>query len=986
MSKIGLYTDFHLHLWKSFGKDPKEGLPIRFVEQIDVQEQMRETFVREKCSLVIDGGDGFHIDTAIPIEVFNVKMKFKYDLHDAGIKQEIVEGNHTLSKKAKPTWINRSYYSFLDNPKDAHSPSKEFVHGGAKIKLYGYSDETPVEEIKGFDIVVVHKQPTLTNKFGYTYEGIDWRVLAKNNRLVFFGHYHMNLKLAENCWIMGPPMQLTFGDEGERGVWIVDTETWEVKFIKLKSPEFITVEDESGIKDDKNYYRVLNSKKRIKSDRVVASVIPELFEERIKSDDFIQILSEWAAINKKDKSYVDVIVPIATQKLQAAKNVFKGRIYNVNIENFFSIGSIEYRVENGFFIVTGKNSDFDSNGSGKTSLFEAIYWCFFGETTKGNLRQDEIVRDGKSDCSVSVILVDKDVQYTITRTKKSGLSIVCKNDSGVIMMSEGRTKPECQKMVIDILGFDAKVYSASCYFSQENIMMLTGLGDSDRTNMITDLLGFETYDDLYEMMKKMHDTCKINMTQFESAIASLEHDANWLSNNLVASRERASDIQKQINDKTIMLSSTNEEARVLAEQISALIRPSVDVSEIDGKIKKIDEACYSTRISLGGTRDGVTNSRNDFHKCEKEAVRLANDFNAKKKERDVLVAELQEVSSANVETETKVCSHCGSKITQENKEVFVSTIKAKVEALTKTLVQLKEDYSKTKAELEQKKNFYEQNLVWEKETQTKLDDLNERLKKANEVKNSLLVQTKEYETKRATLQQKSDSNKVLSSSISKDIERMNAELLKAEQETKTSEGKLKTYVEKIDSTKKDLEEALKNLDIYEFWREAFSSHGIRSVLLDRFCNEFNVILNQYLSLISNGIMSIVVSPTKKTGGGAERNKIGITIDNNGIERNYLALSGGEKRRVDVSLCMGLNKWVSSKYHIQDGLLGIIILDELFSFVDRLGEEAIAGLLYQEGNTRAIFVISHTPDIGSYTRNVWTVVKEKGVSSLQIEEG
>lgn len=347
MAKIGLYSDLHLHLWRSFGRDKAEGLPVRFSEQIDVLNQMYSTFVAEKCGMVIDGGDGTHIDTAVPVECVNVRAWFSRRLRKAGIKEKITEGNHTLSKKSNPSWMNRSYYYLLDDDDEGDSPSSNFSYGGIKIKLVGYSDEQPVEEIEGYDLVIVHKQPVITNRFGYTYEGVDWKVLAKNNKLVFFGHYHSKVQLSENCWIMGPPMHLTFGDEGERGIWIVDTETLSVKFIKLNYPEFITVETSDQVKNDTNYYRVLNSDKKIDSERVITSVVPEFFEERIKSDDFIQILAEWAALNKKDPSWVEIIRPVVTSKMKLHQSVYKGRIFEVYIDNFFSIGSIKYSVEKG---------------------------------------------------------------------------------------------------------------------------------------------------------------------------------------------------------------------------------------------------------------------------------------------------------------------------------------------------------------------------------------------------------------------------------------------------------------------------------------------------------------------------------------------------------------------------------------------------------------------------------------------------------------
>ena len=60
----------------------------------------------------------------------------------------------------------------------------------------------------------------------------------------------------------------------------------------------------------------------------------------------------------------------------------------INIQNFLSIGeaSIDFS-NNGYTLVKGFNNNKDdlatSNGSGKSSLFEAICWCLTGETIRG---------------------------------------------------------------------------------------------------------------------------------------------------------------------------------------------------------------------------------------------------------------------------------------------------------------------------------------------------------------------------------------------------------------------------------------------------------------------------------------------------------------------------------------------------------------------------------------------------------------------------
>ena len=70
-------------------------------------------------------------------------------------------------------------------------------------------------------------------------------------------------------------------------------------------------------------------------------------------------------------------------------------ILNLKIENFLIIGQANINLSNrGLCRIAGENSDdttSSSNGSGKSALIEAIYWCLFGETLRNIKSADGVV-------------------------------------------------------------------------------------------------------------------------------------------------------------------------------------------------------------------------------------------------------------------------------------------------------------------------------------------------------------------------------------------------------------------------------------------------------------------------------------------------------------------------------------------------------------------------------------------------------------------
>lgn len=77
------------------------------------------------------------------------------------------------------------------------------------------------------------------------------------------------------------------------------------------------------------------------------------------------------------------------------------------MKNFMSYANERFELgESGLVLLEGKNLDEgDSNGSGKSSVWDAISWCLFGQTVRG-LKNDEVVhRKFGKDCCVQVEVV-----------------------------------------------------------------------------------------------------------------------------------------------------------------------------------------------------------------------------------------------------------------------------------------------------------------------------------------------------------------------------------------------------------------------------------------------------------------------------------------------------------------------------------------------------------------------------------------------------
>ena len=98
-------------------------------------------------------------------------------------------------------------------------------------------------------------------------------------------------------------------------------------------------------------------------------------------------------------------------------------IVRLEIQNFLAIGGpTRINLANqGLVLVQGENQDdtsAESNGTGKSSIADALSWVFYGETARG-VSGDEIVNDTiKKNCRVTAIIIDGATTYEITRARK----------------------------------------------------------------------------------------------------------------------------------------------------------------------------------------------------------------------------------------------------------------------------------------------------------------------------------------------------------------------------------------------------------------------------------------------------------------------------------------------------------------------------------------------------------------------------------------
>jgi len=136
----------------------------------------------------------------------------------------------------------------------------------------------------------------------------------------------------------------------------------------------------------------------------------------------------------------------------------------------------------------------------------------------------------------------------------------------------------------------------------------------------------------------------------------------------------------------------------------------------------------------------------------------------------------------------------------------------------------------------------------------------------------------------------------------------------------------------------DINVKQKNLSRCEFWKTAFSSSGIPSMLIDESIPFMNLRISQYLEQMSNGRYIVTFDTLHETKSGEFRDKISIHVyDADTHSDSRVNLSGGQTKLVDIATILTLSDLQENVQHFQTNIL---LFDEIF---DALDDENIANV-------------------------------------------
>lgn len=519
---------------------------------------------------------------------------------------------------------------------------------------------------------------------------------------------------------------------------------------------------------------------------------------------------------------------------------------NINIQGFRSIKNISFNIsEKGMYLIQGKN------GSGKSTIMEAIYYALYGKTIKDTNLTDIPTLSKYRDVDfegtkVSLLINIDNTDYEITRTinygKDKDNSIQIKADGVLVPITD---KADAQDKIDTVIGVSYKVFSNSVFFAQKGTRLIDSK-DADRRLLLDEIfdIGLDIYEgkakeEVSKVEREIQDL-KTNEAVTTSKIEALEikyhSDKNIYDNFQQLKKDaldyntklwnEAKDKLKEYPDDLVEVISVPLPDNESLHNIKFRVQAEKNVSDqLDNKIKSLTPPSSICPTCKGDINKDTLNELTEKYVNQKKEL----EGRLLKSQTDLLSLQ-RELEEAQKALDNKTKEY------RDNQELLLRN----------------NTITKARQEIESTINFYEQSINVEYSRECPITD----------------------EYLKATLLHKEEVNNTLV-------------LLKKELVIK---DRLVTS--------------------YKYWASTgFTFKGMKSFILQAMLQQLN---NKLLTYSTK--LGLVVNIDLKIATKSKSFDINIT-DTKGVSKNYDSLSGGEQKRVDIILSFAIHDILSKHFSI-----------------------------------------------------------------------
>lgn len=618
------------------------------------------------------------------------------------------------------------------------------------------------------------------------------------------------------------------------------------------------------------------------------------------------------------------------------------KFQNIKIENFLSIGEMQLDLSNkGYTLVKGENfnqkDNSSSNGSGKSSLWEAITWVLTGDTIRGT--SDVVNINTQGDCVVELSLKIDDKDFLIIRRKKrdSSCSLQFYIDGEP---KTGKGIRDTEKLLNQYLPeLTSELLGSVIILGQGLPQRFTNNTPAGRKEILEKLSKSDfMIEDIKNKLSERSSYLSNTQRKYENEILELNVKTESLEERL---KKLENEKEKLIpEDFESLINQTNSLIEINKQELEDLIKVDNKYNE---DVNLLRESIYKKQMEGEIEKQKINSSF-------QERLNPIEDF--KREISSKIYAAQKEIE--NIHSMKEYCPTCGQKLPDIHKP---------------DTTELEKNLSNLNVEMVDIKNKED---ILREENSNLIKELNDKiLKQTNETKNKLknLIDSQGNELKKSIPEKQ---NKIKSLEIELNNIKNRKEFFFERISTIDSEiSSIKSNISKLKE-----ENLYKNSDKEKIDRKLFYVNKMLKIATREFRGYLLTNIINFIGKISKDYCQQVFK-TDLLDFKLEKGNVLISYDN----KPYENLSGGEKQKVDIIIQFAIREMLCLFSNFSSN---IIVLDELFDNIDSTGAEMVIDLISKVlQDIDSVFIITHHSDIPLPTDSVINIVKDsQGISYLK----
>ena len=544
------------------------------------------------------------------------------------------------------------------------------------------------------------------------------------------------------------------------------------------------------------------------------------------------------------------------------------------------------------------------NGHGKSSIALILEEVLYNQNSK-KIKKADILNRYTPDKNYSIELdFNKDgAEYTV-KTSRTNTSTSVKLLKDSIDISS-HTATNTYKAIEAIIGFDHKTFSQIVYQSSVSSLEFLTATDTARKKFLIELLNLSMYTRASECFKELTSDMNKKVDAIQAKLSTVR---SWLS---------------KYEKEDLSVKELEEEIDPPTEQASKLTLLKHELLNIEVTNKKIvQNNTYKQIINSIVLDDPAPPCIDDSF------------LNALKVELSSKELKLREGTALSKKClgPTIKCPTCSQDMDNSTMFTLVEQFKIDKISLEKDIKGLKAKIETSESIISKYKTHQKKTTEWEKYYSLIDNDLTSELLNKDELSSKIIGLEKSISEVNSILAKIRTKNKTVSEHNSK-VTVIASQMADMRLEL----GEYSTELLKYTSELSNLQVLVK----------AFSTTGLVAYKIECLVKDLESLTNEYLAELADGRFQLAFKI-------ASSDKLNVVIIDNSHDVDILALSSGERARVNVATLLAIRKLMQT---LSNSRTNLLILDETVENLDAEGKERLIEVLLKEENLNT-FLISH----------------------------